>query len=508
MGKKLLVLTVFALVSLIAIPVSADTIAERLSGRILLQVEEVGQAWYVDPVTNKRAFLGRPNDAFAIMREFGLGVTNKDFDSWIKAPSRLAGRIILKVHDKGKAYYIDPINMDMHYLGRPADAFNVMRQLGLGINNTNLGQIPVHLGYQEHGNTSIIRHSSSCGPITSTIGQTITVGDVIALKYALEDMNEAEKDFTIILKDGDYLLDEPIVIRSDNVMIRGESGYKENVVLRGHGIANGVSHIFQVYGSDITIANLSMGEVANHAIQVHGESVNNAENLTVHNVRMYDTGEQMLKGSADSSGSDNGSVSCSLFEYTSNLGPQYYIGGIDVHTGKNWIVRDNTFKNIRSPEQQVAEHAIHFWNNSEGTIVERNKIINCDRGIGFGLGSSRHDGGVIRNNMIFNDGTGVKDDVGIGLESAPGAKVYNNTIYFDGAYPNAIEYRFAATTNVEIYDNLTNALILSRDKGTATLSHNYIEAKKSWFSDPNNGMLALNGRQPDELGAGYGVAEN
>ena len=29
-----------------------------------------------NPVDNKRYFLGRPNDAFAIMRAFGLGITN------------------------------------------------------------------------------------------------------------------------------------------------------------------------------------------------------------------------------------------------------------------------------------------------------------------------------------------------------------------------------------------------------------------------------------------------
>jgi hypothetical protein len=48
-------------------------LANRLAGRILLQVEEFGQAWYVEPVTKKRYFMGLPIDAFNLMRRFGSG---------------------------------------------------------------------------------------------------------------------------------------------------------------------------------------------------------------------------------------------------------------------------------------------------------------------------------------------------------------------------------------------------------------------------------------------------
>src|SRR3989339_24299 len=60
---------------------SAATLAERLSGKILLQVEDAGQAWYVEPGTGKRAFLGRPDDAFRIMRELGLGISDVDLNT-------------------------------------------------------------------------------------------------------------------------------------------------------------------------------------------------------------------------------------------------------------------------------------------------------------------------------------------------------------------------------------------------------------------------------------------
>src|SRR5665811_1108867 len=82
-------------------PVTANT---NLNGRILLQVEDKGQAWYVNPLNSQRYYLGRPDDAWQIMRSLGLGVSNSDITSFqAKAPLRLSGRILLQVQDKGQA---------------------------------------------------------------------------------------------------------------------------------------------------------------------------------------------------------------------------------------------------------------------------------------------------------------------------------------------------------------------------------------------------------------------
>jgi len=116
--------------------------AAGLSGRIFLQVQDVGQAWYVYPVDAKRYYLGRPDDAFNIMRQLGLGISEKDFyASAIRPPQNILGRIILRVQDKGQAYYVDPLNGHLNYLGRPDDAFQVIRSLGEGITNSDLSKI-------------------------------------------------------------------------------------------------------------------------------------------------------------------------------------------------------------------------------------------------------------------------------------------------------------------------------------------------------------------------------
>ncbi len=155
--------------------------------------------------------------------------------------------------------------------------------------------------------------------------------------------------------------------------------------------------------------------------------------------------------------------------------------------------QNNTFKIIISPENQIAEHAIHFWSSSESTIVEKNFIINCDRGIGFGLGDRGHKGGIIRNNMIYHGAFSGTDnaDVGISLESSPGTQVYNNTIFFENSYPNAIEYRFGATNGVTIQNNLTNKAIRQRDGANGIISNNITNAQKNWITNTSIGDLHL-----------------
>jgi hypothetical protein len=122
------------------------TLSARLSGRILLQVQSKGEAWYVNPVNKLKYFLGRPADAFAAMRGLGLGISNKDFAGLAKNKTllnKLKGRIVLTVQSHGEAYYINPVNLKIISLGRPADAFATMRSVGLGITNANLRQIGV-----------------------------------------------------------------------------------------------------------------------------------------------------------------------------------------------------------------------------------------------------------------------------------------------------------------------------------------------------------------------------
>jgi hypothetical protein len=116
---------------------------KRLAGQILLQVEHSGEAWYVNPKDEKRYYMASGEKAYDIMRNFGIGITNKDLEK-IKADKTFAkknsGKIFLQVETNGEAYYID-FNGNAHYLKDGAAAYDIMRSLGLGITNNDLNKI-------------------------------------------------------------------------------------------------------------------------------------------------------------------------------------------------------------------------------------------------------------------------------------------------------------------------------------------------------------------------------
>lgn len=122
-----------------------NSLSKRMNGSILLQVEKNGEGWYVNPDNKKKYYLGRPADAFNIMRNLGLGIKHSELTKYLnsKFSSKLSGKILLDVEQNGEAYYVNPKNLKGYFLNRPADAFKVMRDLGLGITNADIRKIGV-----------------------------------------------------------------------------------------------------------------------------------------------------------------------------------------------------------------------------------------------------------------------------------------------------------------------------------------------------------------------------
>jgi len=178
-----------------------SAMADRLKGKIVLKVEANGEAYYINPITKYIHYLGRPADAFSLMREQGVGITNNNlykipvgiitegyqdsdqdglsdyledtlglnknssdtdndghkdgvelengYNPWDSGKQPIdnnfakaqAGKIFLQVEKNGEAWYVSPSDNKRYFLGRPNDAFQVMRSLGLGISNSDFDNL-------------------------------------------------------------------------------------------------------------------------------------------------------------------------------------------------------------------------------------------------------------------------------------------------------------------------------------------------------------------------------
>lgn len=184
------------------VPAGQFGLAEKLKGHILLQVEERGEAWYVDHNTKRRYYMKDGPAAYELMRHFGLGITSADlakipvgiderfetfdydgdavFDKMeeavgtdmymhdsdgdgfddgtellngydpngsgrlnldYKLRDRLLGKILLQVESRGEAWYLNPRDGRRYYMPDGEAAYEIMRFLSLGITNENIEQI-------------------------------------------------------------------------------------------------------------------------------------------------------------------------------------------------------------------------------------------------------------------------------------------------------------------------------------------------------------------------------
>jgi len=336
-------------------------------------------------------------------------------------------------------------------------------------------------------------------PLPPPGGDVVTVGTVAELQAAVAALASGT---TILIRPGTYRLTQELRIRNGvtNVALRGATNNRNDVVIKGSGMeVPGVNICIKCENAQgVLIANLSVGEVLWHPIQLQGEQ--GCDRVRLYNLRLFDAGEQFVKGTVDfqnPNGVDDGIVEYSVIEYT-NIGPSHgYTQGVDIHYGANWIIRYNLFKNIRVPldAPEYLGPAVLMWSGSRNTVCDSNTFIDCERAIVYGLGPQPgfphgHEGGVICNNFIYRI-VSPRVDAGISVWDSPNTKVLHNTVIQNGTYPDAIEYRFPGTTGVVIKNNLTDGAIRQRDGAQAELAGNLTTATPQMFVNPSIGDLHL-----------------
>lgn len=281
-----------------------------------------------------------------------------------------------------------------------------------------------------------------------------------------------------------------------NVQVRGATGDPADVVLLGAGMLDPVVPFgFQVFtATDVTIADLSVGEVYFHAVAIQGDQ--GAARVRLYHLRLFDAGQQVVKGSG---GPDDVTIEYSEVFLTAGAveHPQgsppgsCYTNGIDSLGSDGWAIRDSVIRGIRCQNGALAGPAILLWGGSSDTVVERNVLLDCSRGISLGLGPGDHTGGIVRNNFLrWNPAAAYAVDVPIYTTSA-GALVLHNTALTRGRYPNAVEVRFASAAGAEVRNNLLDAAVAPRDGASPATSGNLTSAQPGWFVAEAAGDLHL-----------------
>ena len=347
--------------------------------------------------------------------------------------------------------------------------------------------------------------SGACRPLAAASGPTIRVRPAQARSLPAI-VSRAPRGATILLADGRYRIGSTLVVSTARLTIRSLSGRPGAVVLDG---SYATGDLVAVAASNVTIAELTLTRASYHLVHIVPRDAGpTIRRVRLYRLRLLDGAEQFVKvnpNAARSAFVDAGRVECSSFRLTDRGRPHVpsdfqpcYTGGIDAHGARGWIVHLNRFENIRCGEG-LAEHAVHFWTGSRDTLVERNTIVDCARGIGFGLGERTdwatrypdaagdgyvgHHDGIIRNNVVIAGRPGM--DTGIGLEQARGARVYHNTVYAGAraaGYFSSLDYRFPNTA-ADIRNNLVTR-ITTRNGATATLARNVESVPARWFRNP------------------------
>ena len=328
-------------------------------------------------------------------------------------------------------------------------------------------------------------------------------------------IENAPSGTTIFLKDGEYHVPRTIWLKTPGITLRSLSGDREKVVLTGD---YKVGEILGVLAPDIIIADLTIKHAKYHAIHLGG----NGHRVKMLNLHLLDCGEQLVKVNPSREGKHNdyGILAYSLLEFSDEgrskiLDPygngSCYTNGIDILKGRGWIIRNNIFKNIYCEPGRTLTPAILVWQGARDTIIEKNKLINCPRGIQLGLGwknrrtyddldfTASHIGGIVRNNFIFVDADHPLD-TGIGLWAAKGTLVLNNTVFYPKSAFASIDLRFSETEAV-VWNNLLFQLPRLREGARVDLQKNMV-AQASWFVNPQEGDLHLKKYVPEVINRG------
>jgi len=136
--KKCLYLATFFLAGFLFLPNGAHAAepAAPYLGKVLVDVSGKGEAWYVNPQTYMRVYLGRPDEALERLKARAIHVTYANISrlsdtdgaaSEAEYAGQVAGYVLSPSDLVGAAWYVDPATGTRKRLATGADAWEIMR---------------------------------------------------------------------------------------------------------------------------------------------------------------------------------------------------------------------------------------------------------------------------------------------------------------------------------------------------------------------------------------------
>jgi hypothetical protein len=328
-------------------------------------------------------------------------------------------------------------------------------------------------------------------------------------------VGEAADGDVILLADGTYRVGHPLGLdRVNSVTIRGESGDPARVVLLGRGfdVVSRGDDILRIANCEgVTVAALTFADCHGYGLKVEAE--HSPRGIHVYHCNFLNFGTRGLKGStAGMAIASGGSVRYCHFENTKVPSGEWQFGGdyisaIDMMSLEDWTISDNTFVNIKG-HGGGGRAAIFVWVRSRRLVVERNRILHCDRGIAFGnpSGSSNFMEGMLHVNdsICRNNFVVAGSDAGIELAWVDGVRVYNNTVWRQDPEGRGIRC-IEKIQDVDIANNLVRGALLLA--GGETARNNVVGPMDGWFVDPASGDLRLRAPVVQVINQGLNLPE-
>jgi hypothetical protein len=115
------------------------SLGEQLEGRLLLQVEDRGRIWYINPENTKRKEI-LYSEFIQGLGQLSLGISSADLERAAvddQLFKQLQGKFLLQVENHGRLWYVDPLSKQLVEMF-PENYFSLMGTLALGISNQDL----------------------------------------------------------------------------------------------------------------------------------------------------------------------------------------------------------------------------------------------------------------------------------------------------------------------------------------------------------------------------------